>query len=363
MAARISKTALQDQTASQGVSIERTMTLTTQLFVVTLKADTELLWRYSLGIFACFSIGAAARLLMVQTGLPEMLAALVLGFAFQSVSKDGAFSPGVDFTSKKILRIGVALLGMRITLDQVLAVGLDSIAWVGFAVMLTITLGWSLARWLGIGRDFGVLSGGAVAICGASAALAISAVLPRDERAESRAIVVIMTVTMLSTVAMVAYPFLATFFGLNDAAAGMFLGGSIHDVAQVVGAGYSLSPEVGDIATITKLSRVAMLAPVVVVLTYLYRGQGDQKASVPLPMFVVFFGLFVAMSSIGIIPNNVRLISTDMSGWCLTSAIAALGMKTSFKKLGRVGFAPIGLIVTETLFIGLWILLGAWILR
>ncbi len=344
--------------------IERSPTAPTQLLAITITtADVKRVWDLSLGIFACFSIGAAARFLMVHTGLPEMLAALVLGFTFQFVSKNEVFRPGVDLTTKKVLRIGVALLGMRITIDQVLSVGFDSILWVGLAVMLTIFIGWSLARKLRIDPEFGVLSGGAVAICGASAALAISAVLPRDERSEGRTVVVVMIVTMFSTCAMVVYPFLATFLGLSDEAAGMFLGGSIHDVAQVIGAGYSLSPEIGDMAMITKLSRVAMLAPVVLLLIAFYRSNNDQKVPAPLPMFVVVFGAFVAINSFGVIPDAARLILVDLSGWCLTAAIAGLGMKTSFKTLGQVGLMPIGLVMMETLFIGLWVLGGAWFLR
>ena len=292
-----------------------------------------------------------------------MVAALVLGFAYHFASKDHVFGVGVEFTAKRVLRIGVAMLGMRITIDQVLNVGLDSLVWVGHAVLLTLLFGFIAARFLRIGQEFGLLSGGAVAICGASAALAISAVLPQREQSECNTIVVVIAVTALSTIAMVAYPALAMIFGLSDEAASMFLGGSIHDVAQVVGAGYSMSPEIGDLATITKLSRVAMLAPVVLLLIWAYRSEEGQKAPIPIPMFLVVFCVLVAIGSSGLIPEGLRLTLVDMSGWCLTAAIAGLGVKTSFKTLASIGVLPIGLVIMETFVLGLWILLGAWILR
>lgn len=292
-----------------------------------------------------------------------MLVALLLGFVFHFASKDEVFAAGVSVTAKRILRIGVALLGMRITFDQILGVGLDGIFWVGQAVLLTILFGFLAAKVLGISEEFGLLSGGAVAICGASAALAISCVLPDREQAERNTAVVIIVVTASSTMAMIAYPLLAVMLGLNDAAAGMFLGGSIHDVAQVVGAGYGMSPDIGDIAIVTKMSRVAMLAPIVLLLIWAYPCQRHQKAPMPFPVFLVFFCMFVVIGSANIIPDGLKLTLVDVSGYCLTAAIAGLGMKTSMKSLAGIGIIPIGLILMETLVLGLSVLLGVSILK
>ena len=110
-----------------------------------------------------------------------------------------------------------------------------------------------LARRLGLKPLFGVLSGGAVAICGASAALAIASVLPRNDTRERDTILTVVSVTALSTLAMILYPVFATSIGLDHKQAGIFIGGTIHDVAQVVGAGYTISNETGDIATYVKL--------------------------------------------------------------------------------------------------------------
>src|SRR6185312_7645057 len=121
---------------------------------------------------------------------------------------------------------------------------------------------------------FGVLSGGAVAICGASAALAIASVLPRSDTRERDTILAVVSVTALSTIAMILYPVFAISIGLDHRHAGVFIGGTIHDVAQVVGAGYTISNETGDIATYVKLLRVAMLLPAAFTISFLYARSG-----------------------------------------------------------------------------------------
>ena len=195
-------------------------------------------------------------------------------------------------------------------------------------------------------------------ICGASAALAISAVLPRHPKLERDTIFAVLAVTALSTIAMVAYPILVLGLGFDTLQSGIFLGATIHDVAQVVGAGYSISAETGDISTVTKLFRVMMLMPVVFILSLAFRHRGGQKSALPLPVFVMFFCLFVALNSAGLIPEEPRLVLIDVSRWCLVTAITALGIKTSLKSLIEVGIMPVGLMVAETLFIAAWVLLG-----
>ena len=132
----------------------------------------------------------------------------------------------------------------------------------------------------------GILTGGAVAICGASAALAISSILPKSGSRERDTIFTVIAVTTFSTIAMIVYPVIVTFIGLDDRAAGVFLGGTIHDVAQVVGAGYSISEEVGDLSTIIKLFRVSMLVPVVLLLTLMFRAKTTEARGFFIPPFV-----------------------------------------------------------------------------
>ena len=161
----------------------------------------------------------------------------------------------------------------------------------------TIVFGLLLARRLRLSPMFGVLSGGAVAICGASAALAIASVLPRDATRERDTILTVVSVTALSTLAMILYPVFATSIGLDHKQAGVFIGGTIHDVAQVVGAGYTISNETGDIATYVKLLRVAMLLPAVFAISFVFaRRDGKGKVARPtLPLFLIGFAALVVV--------------------------------------------------------------------
>ncbi|WP_273230458.1 MULTISPECIES: YeiH family protein [Pseudomonas] len=313
------------------------------------------------GLLVAVVVAAGATFLSEHYGAPVMLMALLLGMALGFLHEEGRAVAGIKFTSSTILRIGVALLGMRITVEQIFSLGGTLMMVVIGAVLLTIAVGVGLSKLLGLGRDFGVLSGGSVGICGASAALAISAVLPQDKDAERNTIFTVISVTALSTLAMIVYPILAKSLGLDDQQAGVFLGATIHDVAQVVGAGYSMSNETGDTATVIKLLRVAMLVPIVFSLSLLLRRRGGadaggSKTALPLPLFIIFFVVFVGLNSSGVMPEWSQKMAIGVSSWCLVTAIAALGMKTSIKALLAVGWRPATLLVTETLFLAALIL-------
>ncbi|MCG8511407.1 MAG: putative sulfate exporter family transporter, partial [Rhodospirillales bacterium] len=293
-------------------------------FPIAYRFSRRTLRRHFPGILVCFTIAAAARFLSDHYGAPQMLFALLLGLAFHFLAEERSCIPGIELTAKRILQIGVALLGMRITVDQVMGLGIDSVAWVAAGVLATILVGIVLARLFGRTSIFGLLTGGSVGICGASAALALSAVLPRNSNAERNTIFTVIAVTTLSTISMIVYPIIATSLGMSEHMAGLFLGGSIHDVAQVVGAGYTLSNEIGDISTVTKLFRVAMLVPVVFVLSLLFRNRGGRTGKLPVPVFVLFFCLFVAINSYAPLPEGLHDAMVNASRWCLVAAICAL---------------------------------------
>jgi uncharacterized integral membrane protein (TIGR00698 family) len=200
----------------------------------------------------------------------------------------------------------------------------------------------------------GLLTGGAVAICGASAALALSSVLPRSERNGQFTLLTVVGVTLLSTAAMIVYPVVARLAQFDDGAAGIFIGGTIHDVAQVVGAGYIISPRAGDSATFVKLLRVAMLLPVVLVFSFVFRAsaEGAVERQPLVPWFLVAFAALVVASSTGLLPAQAASSLSSVSRWCLVTAIAALGVKTSFEEFAGLGWRPAALMVGETLFLG-----------
>src|SRR5579872_7271929 len=197
------------------------------------------------GLLVAGTIALASTWLAQQHTTPVMLFALLFGMAFHFLHEEGRCVAGIEFSSRSVLRAGVALLGVKITATQIAGLGLTPVATVVVGVASTILVGFTLARRLALRPVFGVLSGGAVAICGASAALAIASVLPRREESERDTILTVVSVTALSTLAMILYPIFVHSVGFDHMRAGIFIGGTIHDVAQVVGAGYMISPETG----------------------------------------------------------------------------------------------------------------------
>ncbi len=316
-------------------------------------SPTERVRTFAPGILACLVIAAAAMFLSEHYGAPVMLFALLLGIAMNFLSSEGACAAGIDFTGRTILRWGVALLGLRITLGDIAALGWQPAAGVVGSVTITILVSIAAARLMGFRWRFGLLSGGATAICGASAALAISAALPPNPQRQLATSFTVIGVSTLSTVAMVLYPIIVRSLELDSVAAGIFLGGTIHDVAQVVGAGYSMSKSTGDTATVIKLLRVAMLLPVIILtvaLTHAPREPGTKRPPL-LPWFAVVFIALVAINSLGWIPQPVAAAGGQVSSWCLVSAIAAIGAKTQLKELATVGPKPIILMVGETILL------------
>lgn len=307
-------------------------------------------------------LALAAYALSDRYGAPIMLFALLLGMAVNFLGQDERCAPGIDFCSKSVLRAGVALLGLRVTAGHLMDLGWSSALLVMAAVVLTTALGALLGRALRLGASLGVLTGGSVAICGASAAIAISSVLPAREQGDNQLVFTIIGVTTLSTLAMIVYPPIAGALGLTDVEAGVFLGGTIHDVAQVVGAGYSVSDRAGDLATIVKLLRVAMLVPMVMAIMFVFRHRvSGNKARFPGFLFA-FIGL-AALNSFGLIPDVVTAAGNSLSRACLVTAIAAVGMQTALRELARVGWSPVVLMLAETAFIAALVLTGYMLLR
>ena len=313
------------------------------------------------GILICLVVAMAAKFVSEHYGGPTILYALLMGMSLNYLSLEGKCVDGIQFASTHLLRLGIALLGARITFDQLMSLGLTPIVVVLVGVPATIIFGVLCGRWLKLSTQQSVLSGAAVGICGASAALAVSAVLPQNKDSEKQLIFTIIGVTALSTVAMIAYPLVISALGMDAINGGIFLGATIHDVAQVVGAGYMVSQEVGDVATFTKLLRVAALVPVVIIISMVVStnklSANKEKRSLPLPWFLVAFVLIVTLNSTVSFPEEVVSATTDISRWCLIVAMVGLGMKASFKELAKLGWPPIILLLAETLFLAVGVAL------
>lgn len=313
------------------------------------------------GILISVIVGLAALFLSEHYGAPAMLFALLLGIAMSFLYEGTKCKEGIEFTACHILRIGVGLLGLRIAFGDLAALGWKTALLLVVAIVSTIGLGMLLAKALGLKKRFGVLTGGAVGICGASAAMAIAAVLPDNKDKDRDTLLTIVGVTALSTIAMVMYPIVAGLFNLDPTETSIFLGGTIHDVAQVVGAGYSVSEQTGDLATLTKLVRVALLMPVVVCILLVLRMNLDKTsdAKAPgIPAFLIAFVVLMTINSLFDLPEVVTQSATDLSRFALVISIAAIGMKSNLKQLLEVGFKPILLLVCETTWIAALILLS-----
>jgi uncharacterized integral membrane protein (TIGR00698 family) len=307
------------------------------------------------GVVACAVIAAAAKFLSEHYGAPVMLFALLLGISMNFLSVETACTSGVAFSARTLLRWGVALLGLRITVGDIASLGWAPVAGVVCSVALTILVSIAVARLMGFRSTFGLLSGGATAICGASAALALAAAMPPHPLRERALSFTVIGVSTLSTVAMVLYPIVARALGFDATQAGIFLGGTIHDVAQVVGAGYSMSTTTGDTATVVKLMRVAMLLPVIALTVMLMRAPseagGGAKRPPLLPWFVVVFAGLMVVNSLGWVPKVVASAGVSLSGWLLVVSIAAVGIKTQVKELVTVGLKPVLLMIGETVLL------------
>ena len=315
---------------------------------------------FSPGILVAVLIAVASKFLSNNYEVPAMLMAILIGMSLNFLSEDKKCEKGINFSSKNILYLGIILLGSRITFENILSININITFLIILAVILTILFSIFFLRLFGFQYRFGILIGGAIAICGASAALAISSVLPKDERSDERLTFVILGVTVISTICMIFYPILANFLEMDNVSAGIFFGATIHDVAQVIGAGFTLSDETGDTATIIKLFRVTLLFPVVILislLSYRYKSNNDSNNKPPLvPYFIIFFIFMVIINSLNLIPLNLQFYLNEISSWFLLIAISAVGTKTRLQSLRIIGFIPILSMITVTLFLLMFIL-------
>lgn len=318
------------------------------------------------GLIMASLVAIAAKFLSVHYGVPAMLLALLLGLSLNSLFEDTKAKPGIVFSSKTLLRLAVGLLGVRVSYDLISEIGITYLCLTALAVLSTVLFGFFVSRFTSADKYVGILTGGSVAICGASAAVAISAVLPDRRDSERQLTATVFGVTVLSTVAMIVYPLLTHRLGFSESDAGFFVGATIHDVAQVVGAGLTISEEAGSVATLTKLFRVSLLAPIVLLLSLIIMRVTNRSESVEdkrpplIPGFVLLFLMLAFANSLNLIPSEISMLLSSASGWGLLTAIAAVGIKTSFKGFWSSGSTVLYLILAETIYIALFVLCGMY---
>ncbi len=305
---------------------------------------------YFPGLMMTLVAALAAAWISDHYGAPRMLMGLLIGLAFNFANGDVRLHPGLGFASKTLLRWGIVIAGLQVTLAQIVGLG-----WAGFAsIVATIAVvtlaGLVAARMMGLTSAFGVLAGGAVAICGASAALALSSVLGEKRSSQAQLTLVLVTVSAASAIAMSLYPVLAQTLGLNGVQAGWFVGASIHDVAQALGAGYSISNEAGETATIVKLTRVALLAPVLFLVAMAFPAdKGQSRTRIGVPWFVVGFFVLGAANSLIAMPVQMTDLARQVTSWLLLLAVTATGIRSPMHLLLGQGWRSAMPVIVATL--------------
>jgi uncharacterized integral membrane protein (TIGR00698 family) len=292
--------------------------------------------------------------------IPAMVIALIIGMALNALAARPVFQPGITFAVKKLLRWAVALLGLRIALGEIFALGLPVAGLVVVSMTVTVVAGFLLARMFGQAAEYGALAGAGTAVCGASATLATATVLPNYSGKDADVVFIVVAVNALSTVAMVLYPPLCAWLGFGPNTTGVMLGATIHDVAQVVGAGYAVSEPVGNTAVIVKLFRVFLLLPVVLAIGWWFMRAGAEtgEAKVPVPVFaLVFLALCLINSAMPSLPSlapvyaPIKAALGQFSTWGLLIAISALGLGTSVNAIRALGWRHGVTVIGTTLVI------------
>lgn len=305
------------------------------------------------GVCFCLLLVLGSSYISEHYGSSKILGVLLLGMAFNNIYKYPEFSPGLDFCSKNILRVGVALLGVRISFSQVTELGIQPIIVVVLVVVGTISFSLVVGHLLKIDRIKSIISGAAVGICGVSAALAVAAVLPTNKSNEKYLLCTVVSVAGMSTICMIFYPGMLLAFDLSAEQMGIFLGASIHDVAQVFGAGKIISPEVAELATYTKMLRVAMLMPTIILLALLFQRSTPEGGIIyrMFPWFLVAFVVLMFLTNVNALPSDAVSFCSGLSSLFLWVAMAALGAKTNLLGLWKVGKKPFVLLLMNSVLI------------
>jgi uncharacterized integral membrane protein (TIGR00698 family) len=307
------------------------------------------------GLALCGVASASAAWLSEHYGFPIMLLGLLIGLSLNFITRDPATHRGLDFASRTCLRLGIVVLGLQVTFTEIGQLGWSAFAALVAIMTVTIAAGLIGAGFSGQSRYAGLLAGGATAICGASAALALYGVIGRDRLSQAQFALNLVGIALASAIAMSIYPALAAELDLTDKQAGFLIGASIHDVAQAIGGGYAFSNEAGTYATIVKLSRVAMLAPVVVIASIWLssvNAQPDGRSiwrRLTVPWFILAFLLVLCANSVLTIPGAVQASALTGAKALLLLAVTATAMRSRMDLLMELGLRAIWPVIAASL--------------
>lgn len=320
---------------------------------------------YSPGLLVCILAGILAAYISETTMIPVMLLAIIIGLLLHVLNSVSILKDGINWSSRSLLYAGVALMGLRIDLTDLSQIGFMAPLFVILTLITTLLVGYAVARALGQSKDFSILMSGAVGICGVSAAAAICSALEDNPLRDAQLAITVAGITVLSTLAMLLYPFISNALHLNILESGIFMGGGIHNVSQAVGAGYAVSNEAGDLAVIFKLIRVSMLLPVIIIISLVW-GKGSStpypnvrsKLKASTPPFLIVFCLLALLSCLNIIPDLAKNAGNISAHWALIISLVAIGIKTDTRLVMKVGAKPLTIMTLTTAFMGAMLLIG-----
>ena len=301
------------------------------------------------------ALAFAVRQIPGAAVLSPMIIGIVLGMGVGNLAVVPAPArAGIAFAMRRLLRLAIILLGLQLTAAQIVDVGAVGIAIIALTLLSTFAFTVFLGRRLGVDAKLAELIAAGTSICGASAVICTNTVTRAGDEDVAYAVA---CVTVFGSIAMLLYPFFPGLLHLEARAFGLWSGASIHEIAQVVAAAFQAGREAGEFGTIAKLSRVMMLAPMVIGLGLLAArrastaGVGAAKARAPMPWFVLGFIALVGLNSIAPITPEARSAAAMLTTVLLTMALAAMGLETDFSKLRAKGMRPLLLGAASSLFI------------
>ncbi len=304
---------------------------------------------------AIAGVAFAARLIPGLSIFSPMILAIVIGISLHNVVGTPHIAyPGVVFSLRRLLRIAIVMLGFQLTFAQVREVGGVGIAVIAATLVATFLFTVWLGSLLGVERRLAMLIGAGTSICGASAVIAANTAVGAEDEDVAYAVA---GVTIFGSIAMFVYPVLPDLLGLTPKAYGLWAGASIHEIAQVVAAAFQDGRQAGEFGTIAKLSRVILLAPMVLTLgAALSRKSGVRGARAPVPWFVLGFVAIVALNSVMPLSLAIKPAVVTVTTFLLSMALAAMGLQTDFAKLRAKGAGPMLLGLGSSIFISVFAL-------
>lgn len=313
------------------------------------------------GLLALAVVQLASIPAVKSLGLSPLVIGIVCGMLYGNFLRGTMpvdWSAGVQFTAKRVLRVAVAFYGLNISIQQIVEVGMPGVVVsIGVAVGILALGTWLGTRVLGLDRDTSMLTAAGSAICGAAAVLAFESTL---RSAPHKSAVAVATVVLFGTISMFLYPvlFQAGLLPWEGQALGIFIGGSIHEVAQVVASASSIDPATTEVATIVKMTRVALLVPLLLIIgLWLQRSStttDGSKAKLPIPWFAIGFLVLALINSANVIAPDVLATLRKIDIFLLTMAMTALGMETRFAQFRKAG--PKVMLLAAILFIALFLI-------